>query len=136
MIRPLMVLPVVAAVMAPVILIVVIPDRAPVAETSRPDDCRLNVPVALPIEVFAVPVVLIEVVPVIVAPPLNVLRPDTPRVLLRVVAPETPSVLLNVVAPVTPRVPDTEVFPFSRTAPVPVSKVPLPLIAKLPLAWV
>jgi hypothetical protein len=124
MTRPLMVLLDVAAVIAPDADMVVIPLRAPAVLTFRPDDVRPKVPVALPMLVLAVPVVLMLVVPVMVAPPLRVDSPVTPRVPPRVVAP---------VPTVRVLVPLIDVAPLRVTLPVPVEKVPLPLWAKLPL---
>lgn len=118
MIRPLIVLTVVAAEIAPVILIVVMPVNAPADDTFRPADCKEKVPVELPTEVLAVPVVLMLVVPVTVAPPSKVARPVTPSEPPRVVAP-VPTVKL--LAPVT------LVAPLRLTAPVPVLKVPTPV---------
>jgi len=73
-----------------------------------------------------------------VAPPLKVARPVTPRVEERVVAPVTPRVPPSVVAPVpTVKVfePETEELPFKVTPPVPVEKVPVPDWEKLPEDW-
>ena len=67
---------------------------------------------------------------VMVAPPLNVARPVTPRVDESVVAPVTPRVPPRVVAPVpTVKVltPATEVLPLRETLPVPVEKVVAPV---------
>ncbi len=98
-------------------------------------DVRLNVPVLLPIAVFAVPVVFRLIAPVAVNPPPTVAPFDIEAPPLRVLKPVTARVLLNVVAPPTFKVlePVIDVGPFSEIAPVPVPNVPLPLIAKLPL---
>src|SRR5580704_13096633 len=70
-----MVLPLLAAVIAPEALIVVTPLRAPALETFKPEEVRAKVPVLLPMEVLAVPVVLMVVVPVMVAPPVPCNKP-------------------------------------------------------------
>ena len=81
MIRPLMVLPVVAAVIAPLATSVVIPLRAPAVVTLSPDEARLNAPAAVPMLVAAMPLLLMfvvpvkVVVPVIEAPPASTVRP-------------------------------------------------------------
>ena len=96
-IRPLIVLPDVAPEIAPLKLMVVIPLKAPSVLTSKALEFKLNVPVPFPtltlpvlvpvlISVFAVPVVLMVVTPVILVLPVTVKPP------LRVVSPVTPSV--------------------------------------------
>lgn len=117
-IKPLIVLTVVAAEIAPDILIVVMPLSAPADDTFKPADCNVNVPVELPTAVLAVPVVLMLVVPITVAPPFKVAKPDTVNVPPKVDAP-VPTVKLF--APVT------LVAPFKLTAPVPVPNVPTPV---------
>lgn len=75
-------------------------------------------PVLLPVlmSVLKFELELIEVAaPLMVAPALPVIRPDTPSVLLSVAAPVTPSVLLSVVAPVTPSVPPMVIAPSLAT---------------------
>ena len=117
MTSPLMVLLLVAAVMAPLADRVVTPLTAPAEVTLRPELTRAKLPLALPMLVLAEPVALMLVVPVMVAPPLSVLRPVTPRVPPKVLAPvPTEKVLVPVML----------VAPFRLTAPVPVPKVPAP----------
>ena len=58
----------------------VIPDNAPPVVTLRPEEVSANVPVELPIAVFAVPVVFILVAPTIVAPLFAVNSPLDVRV--------------------------------------------------------
>ena len=103
------------------------PLKAPADVTFKPVDCKTNGAPVLPIVVVAVPVVLMFVVPVIVAPPFNEARPAALNVPPRVVAPvPTVSVL----------VPEILVAPFKVTVPVPVLKVPAPVTPKLPLPCV
>ena len=64
-----------ATLRAPEPVTLATPVNAPPVLTFRPLDVKPKVPVALPIVVFAVPVVLIVVVPVILAPPLVTVRP-------------------------------------------------------------
>src|SRR4029079_19183759 len=59
----------------PIVSIVATPVNAPPVVTLRPDDVRANVPVAVPIAVLAVPVVLMLVAPVTVNPLLAVSNP-------------------------------------------------------------
>lgn len=135
-IKPLIVLPVVAPVIAPLRFKVVTPDTAPPAVMFNPAEVTAKVPVELPIIVLAVPVELRSTEPVavnppvivaplvMVAPPLKVLKPLTPRVPPRVVLPDPTD---NVFAP------ETDVFPFRVTFPVPVVKVPVPVCDRFPL---
>ena len=89
-------------------------------------DCKLKLPVVLPTKVFAVPVVLILVVPRMVVPPFKLARPVTPSRPPKLVAPVPTLKLFD---------PVTLVAPFKLTAPVAVLKLPAPAWAKLPLVW-
>lgn len=103
------------------------PLKAPAEVTFKPVDCKTNGALVLPIVVVAVPVVLMFVVPVIMAPPLSEAKPAALKVPPKVVAP-VPTV--RVLAP------EIVVLPFKVTVPVPVLKVPAPVIPKLPLPCV
>jgi hypothetical protein len=133
-----MVLLVVAAEMAPLILMVVIPLNAPAAVTFRPGETKLNVPVAFPIDVLAVPVVLMLVVPVAVSPPLIVAPLLILAPPLKLLSPVTPSVPPKEVAPVptvSVLLPVILVAPLSEIAPVPVLSVVAPVCEILPLKF-
>src|ERR1700729_548481 len=104
MIRPLMVLLLVAPVMAPLRPIVLIPVRAPVLETFRlPLEVNWNVPVLLPSVRLPVPVaILVAAAPLgfmLVVPVREMVPPEAVRPPLRVVRPETLSALVKVLSP-------------------------------------
>ena len=103
-------------VIKPLAFKVLIPVKAPAAVTLRPPfEVKAKVPVALPIEVLAVPVVLMVAAPVKLVPPATVRPP------LSVDKPVTPSVPPKAVAPVpTVRVlaPVTLVLPLKAAVPL------------------
>lgn len=63
-------------VASPEALIVVMPLRAPAVVTFKAEEAKAKVPVALPMLVFDVPVVLIATVPVSVRPPVPCNNPE------------------------------------------------------------
>lgn len=133
-IRPFIVFTVVAALIAPLILMVVMPLRAPAVVTFKPLEANVKVPVPLPIEVFEVPVALMEVAPVTVKPPSIVAPFTTARPLFKVANPATVKVPPSVVAPVPTvnvLVPEILVLPSKVAAP-PTFKLPPSVDAPLP----
>ena len=90
----------------------------------RPVDVKLKVPLALPIAVPAVPVVLISTLPIAVRPPIKLAAPLTPSVPPKAVAPVPTVRVLALV---------TLVLPLKLTVPLPVLKLPVPVWVRLPL---